>query len=201
MKRLRDLLIDGLLVALPLALVAVLLAHALNLVAKVTTPLAKKFPEHTILGVALSEIFMIAGLLGAIMVIGLFVRSGTGHRVKTFMERVALHKVPGFLLFKSMAISVTGADGKDESLVPVLVDFDDNTVLAFLVEASGTTAGLATVFVPSAPTPAAGMVLLVEPRRIRKLGIPLGAAMRTITTMGLGTQTLLKNMDRSKGTP
>ena len=192
MRRLRDLLIDGLLLALPLALVAVLLAHALQIVAKVTTPLAAKFPEHTIVGVALSEIFMVAGLVIAVMAIGLFVRSRLGKKVESVLEKFVLHKVPGFLLFKSMAVSVTGADGKDERMVPVLVDFDDNTVLAFLIEPATLPGGLATVFVPSAPTPAAGMVMLVETRRIRKLGMPVAAAMRTVTSLGLGTQELIR---------
>ena len=202
MSRLRDLLIDGLLLALPLVLVAVLLAQALQIVAKVTTPLAARFPEHTVLGVALSQLFMGAGLVIAVMAIGLFVRSRPGRRFAKFMERVVLHKVPGFLLFKSMAVSVTGAEGKDEHLVPVLVDFDDNTVLAFLIEEAGTPEGLATVFVPSAPTPAAGMVMLVETRRVRRLGMPVGAAMRTVTSLGLGTQSLIRGVPaRTADTP
>ena len=108
------------------------------------------------------------------------------------MERVVLHKVPGFLFFKAMAVSVTGAERKDQNLVPVLVDFDDNTVLAFLIEEAATPGGLATVFVPSAPTPAAGTVVLVETRRIRKLDVPIAAAMRTVTSLGIGTQVLIQ---------
>lgn len=52
--------------------------------------------------------------------------------------------------------------------------------------------GQVTVFVPSAPTPAAGAVFLVARERVRVLNVPLPHAMGTVTRLGLGLKDLLK---------
>ena len=192
MKRLRDLLIDGLLLGLPLALLAMLASQALGLLSRITAPLAARFPDLGVAGLAASELLLAVALLLTLFLLGLFRRSNPGRWVAGRMERAILKKVPGFVLLKGIAAGVTGDHGREERIAPVLVDLDDNTLVAFLIEGAATLQGLCTVFVPSAPTPAAGTVMLVQAHRVRRLDVSLGAAMATVTSLGLGTQALIR---------
>ncbi len=194
MKRLRDLLIEGALLAVPLVLLALIAVQAVRFVAAVSVPLAARFPEQTVIGVALSELLLVAVLLLCLLALGMFRRSVLGRWWDRKVERLVLSKVPGFMLLKSIANGVTGKAEGDRQVLPVLVALDDQTVLAFLIEQSATAHDLCTVFVPSAPTPAAGTVMLVESHRVRRLDVPLGTAMATVTGLGLGTQALLRDV-------
>jgi uncharacterized membrane protein len=62
-------------------------------------------------------------------------------------------------------------------------------VLAFVMERHGN--GLSTVFVPSAPTPAAGAIYYLPDSRLRLLDVPVSAAIACITTLGVGSRQLL----------
>lgn len=192
MKRLRDLLIEGAMLAVPVVLLVLIAVQAVKLVASISAPLAAHFPVHTVAGVVLSELLLTALVLLILLALGIFRRSVLGRWWDRKIERLVLKKVPGFMLLKSIANGVTGRAEGDQHVAPVLVTLDDQTVLAFLIEESATAHGLCTVFVPSAPTPAAGAVMLVDSSRVRRLDVPLGAAMATVTSLGLGTQALLR---------
>jgi uncharacterized membrane protein len=49
-----------------------------------------------------------------------------------------------------------------------------------------------TVFVPSAPTPTAGSIYLLTERQIRRLDVPVSAAVRCIMKLGVGSRQLLQ---------
>lgn len=194
MKRLRDLLIEGALLAVPVVLFVLIAVQAVQFVAWISAPLAARFPEHTVVGVAVSELLLVTTLLLCLLALGVFRRSVLGRWWDRKIERLVLRKVPGFMLLKSIAGSVTGKTEGDQQVVPVLVELDDQTVLGFLIEECASAHDLCTVFVPSAPTPAVGAVMLVESRRIRRLDVPLGTAMASVTGLGLGTQALLRGV-------
>jgi len=192
MKRLRNLLIEGVLLALPLVVLVVLTLQAWKLLAKITAPLAERFPDFGLAGLAATELFIAAGALLAIMLLGLLRRSHPGRWASSRIEKAILRKVPGFVLLRGIAAGVTGDKQREGRISPVLVDLDDNTLVAFLVEEAATPQDLCTVFVPSAPTPAAGTVMLVQAWRVRPLDVSLSAAMATVTGLGLGTQALIR---------
>jgi len=191
MKKWRDVLVDGLLLAVPLIVLGVILARTVRAIAKVSAPISAWLPDIRWLGVTMIDLVAVVILVLLLMMLGAFANSAPGRRISDWLERVVLRKIPGFLLFKSMAGTLQTGDGGDQ-LVPVLVNFDDNTVLGFMVERAADEQEQVTVFVPSAPTPAAGTVFLVARERIRVLDVPLPRAMGTVTRLGVGLKDLLK---------
>ncbi|MCO5124129.1 MAG: DUF502 domain-containing protein [Rhizobacter sp.] len=194
MKRLRDLLIEGALLAVPVVLFVLIAVQAVQLVARISAPLAARFPENTVAGVAVSELLLVATLLLCLLALGVFRRSMLGRWWDRKIEGLVLRKVPGFMLLKSIASGVTGKVEGDQQVAPVFVELDDQMVLGFLVEESASEHDLCTVFVPSAPTIAAGAVMLVDSHRVRRVDVPLGTAMASVTGLGLGTQALLRRV-------
>jgi uncharacterized membrane protein len=189
MKRLRDLLADGLLLALPLGAAAYLLYKAFGLLSKALAPAEHLLPNGRWFGVAAVEIAVVVLMLLILLVLGLVARSAFGRRIATSIENVVLSRIPGFLVLKSIASGVAGADG-DPDLKPALVTFDDNAVLAFVVEES-VDAATATVFVPGSPGAASGSVYVLPRTRVRMLDVPTQSAMRALKSRGIGMQELV----------
>ena len=188
LKRLRDLFVDGVLLALPLGAAAYLLHKVLGAVVKALAPVSHLFPGGRWFGVGALDLAALALLVAALTGLGAFARSAPGRRLAETLESVVLSKIPGYLIFKSVVAGLSG-DDRDTGLRPALVTFDDNTVLGFVVEVSDSDDDV-TVFLPDAPGAASGGVALVSRKRVRILDVSTAAAMRAMKQRGLGLQEL-----------
>jgi uncharacterized membrane protein len=189
MRRLRDLLIDGALLALPIGAAAYLLYNIVVHLKKLLVPVAHLLPEGHFFGIAAVEIAAIAVLLLALAALGLFAHSALGRRLGETLDRVVLSKFPGYQIVKSITADFAGSDG-DSGLRPALVSFDDNSVLGFVVEESAAGDSY-TVFIPGAPSSGSGSVVLVPLERVQILEAPTASAMKSMKQRGLGLQQLV----------
>ena len=189
-SKLRDLLADGLLLALPLGAAAFLVHRVIGWLSKLLVPVAHLLPEGRWFGIAAIEMAALVVLLLGLLALGVFARSPLGCRVAAGIESVVLGKIPGYMIFKGIAADLSGAEG-DADLRPALVAFDDNAVLGFVVEESADAAAF-TVFVPSSPGAASGSVVLVPRERVRLLDASTSRARRTMKQRGLGLQELTR---------
>ena len=184
MNKLRDLLIDGVLLALPLGAAAYLLHKTIGLLVPLLAPAARLLPPGHWFGVAAIDLTALAVLALALIGLGVFSRSKPGRRVAVMLEEWVLSKIPGYLIIKSIAADFSSTD-QDEGLRPALVSFDDNQVLGFVVEQDPATDRVA-VFLPGAPSPGGGNVVVVSGARVQLLDAPLGTARRAMKQRGLG---------------
>jgi uncharacterized membrane protein len=188
MTRLRDLLVDGVLLALPLGVAAYLLYTVFVQLKKLLVPIAHLLPAGHFFRIAAIEIAAILVMLLALVALGACARSALGRRVGKSLENVLMSKFPGYQMIRSMAVDFTGSEDRSE-LRPALVSFDDNTVLGLVVEESAAGDRL-TVFIPGAPSSGAGSVALVSRERVRLLDVPASGAMKSMKLRGLGLQQL-----------
>ena len=184
MNKLRDLLIDGVLLALPLGAAAYLLRKVIGALVPLLTPAAHLLPPGHWFGVAAIDLVALLLLATGLIGLGVFSRSKPGRRVAETLEKWVLSKIPGYLIIKSIAADFSSTD-QDEGLRPALVSFDDNQVLGFVVEQDPATDRVA-VFLPSAPSVGGGNVVVVPGARVQLLDAPLGAARRAMKQRGLG---------------
>jgi uncharacterized membrane protein len=191
MKRIRDLLVDGLLLAIPMIVLVYLLSLALAALSKLLTAVAPLVPQFKWLGVITIDVLAIAALVAFLLALGAFARSLAGRMVSRSLEKAVLSKIPGFLLFKSVATGFTGE--QSDGMKAALIHFDDNVALGFVVELENSSDDMITVFLPSAPTPAAGSVLLVQRSRVTLLDVPMAHAIGTVSRLGLGLQELVRS--------
>jgi uncharacterized membrane protein len=184
MNKLRDLVIDGVLMALPLGAVAYLVHKVVTLLVPLLKPAFHLLPEGSWLGVAAIDLVALALLVLALLGMGLFSRSRPGRRLAETLEQLVLSKIPGYLIVKSIAADF-GSSEPDEGLRPALISFDDNQVLGFVVEHDPASDRVA-VFLPGAPSPGGGNVVVVPLARVQWLEANLGTARRTMKQRGLG---------------
>jgi uncharacterized membrane protein len=180
--------IGGLLLLIPVVLVVLLVQKALHLASSGLAPLACVAPTQSVIGIAVVEMGAGCALLLVCFLAGLAIRTRPGARLSAQLEQVLLRRVPGFTFVKHVAHGLAGLESGSELSV-ALARIEDAWVFSFVVERHAR--GLFTVFVPSAPTPAAGSIYYLTQDRLKLLDVPVSAALGCIMRLGFGSQALL----------
>jgi uncharacterized membrane protein len=181
--------VGGLVFLVPVIILIAILGKALQLMSGVAAPLAGRIPVDSVVGIALANV--IAGVAVVILCFaaGVGARSSYAKKAVDSLDSRLMSMVPGYALVKGMTGSL-GGDGA-ESLTPVMVKFNDSSQIAFEVEKIED--GRVVVYLPGAPNPWSGAVLLMEEDRVERLGKPPTAAIRHMRTLGRGTGNLLRS--------
>ena len=179
--------IGGLIVLLPVWLVCIGLKKAASAATAVAGPLAVRLAGSTHFAVPIMVLLVIT----ICFLTGLLVRTSVGNWIVRALERLLLARVPGYTLFRSVTRRFAG-ESEDVSFAPALAVFDNALVPSFVVEKHED--GRYTIFVPSAPTPAAGAIYILPGSRVHLLDLPLSKAVKCISSWGAGSRELLASM-------
>lgn len=183
--------VRGILFLAPIALLVVLLVQAVKLLAGILDPVAKLMPAATLGGMAVANLLAAAAIILLCFLAGMFAGMSIGRTIGDRLERLILRRIPGFTLVKSITHAVAGMQA-DSDVRVALAWIEESWVLAFVMEQHDN--GLSTVFVPSAPTPAAGTIYYLPADRLKLLDVPVSAAVACITRLGVGSRELLANI-------
>jgi uncharacterized membrane protein len=185
----RATLLGGLILIAPLVVSALLIRESFRLAAAILAPVAQLIPAENVGGVVVADLLAATAILAACFVAGLFVATRLGRFLSERLETLALRRVPGFSLLRGATRGMVGLETQSDLSV-ALARIEDAWMMAFVVERHSS--GLFTVFVPSAPTPAAGSVYFLTEDRIRVLNVPVSAAVTSIMSLGHGSRDLLE---------
>lgn len=176
-------ILAGLFFVIPLVVLVVLGRELLRFVTKLLGPLARRLPTAGITGPAADYLIAALALLLVAFVIGLLASSRVGRRVGDVIERVALGRIPGFTLFKSLFQSPGEGD------VEVLfVTLDDAWLFGFLMEKLPD--GMLAVFVPGVPSPTSGSLYFFTEAQVRRTDLSVRDAIRCLARLGIGATSL-----------
>jgi uncharacterized membrane protein len=176
-------LVRGVLFLLPVTLIAVLTRETYQAFLSFTRPLAALLPVGPVFGVLFEEVLAIVLIALAFLLAGLFVGTRPGRALSDYLERLVLYRVPGYLLVRGAASGVPGLQ-LGSAFTPVLVRTGEGWTFALLVEPLPP--GFCTVFIPDAPTPTSGSVVLVEDQHVRALDASVLSLMGCLTRSGVG---------------
>ncbi len=189
---LKTTVLGGIVFLLPLIVVLAVVGHAMALLANVAAPLAAHFPQHRIGGVAVASLVALALVLALCYVAGLLARAAFARTLsENFEDR--LHALyPRYTVIKAMAQRL-GVSSGPSALKPVLATFDDHQLLAMEIERLDD--GRVVVFLPGAPDPWSGSVVLVSPERVQAVPADISALNRCLKGLGRGSGAVLKGSD------
>ena len=182
----------GLLFLLPVALIAIVLKQAMQLVGKIVRPISNYLPVEAVIGVWGETVLAAVVLILVSLVAGLVARTNAGRRITRWFEDSLLGGLPQYQMVKSMAeglAHVESAEGVD----PALVSMEGGWQIGYLLEPLEN--GWVTVFLPQAPTPMSGNVMYLPADRVRPLGITIGQAMALVKHIGVGSAEALGSTD------
>ena len=180
-------LIGGVLVVLPIYLSILLLAKTLSGIVALLSPVTAAIPA----GVQFRQVIAILIVLAVCFVAGIAVRTGPGLRAKNALERSVLEKIPGYALVRGLTERISG-DEREGAFRPALAEVEGGLAPAFIIEELED--GRYTVLVPSVPTPAAGMLLILTRELVHPVDVPFTQAVKVISKWGTGAGALARGV-------
>ncbi len=180
--------IYGLIVLVPLAVIALLVAQIVSVLDK----FAKQLGLDTVWGVMLAIALVLLALIILCYALGALVRTKIGSGSFEKLESKLLKQIPGYQLIKNL---LTGFVEMKAAYPAALVQLNGpgTAVLGFIMENHPN--GMATVFVPMSPMVSMGNVYLVESDRVTLLDANALEVTGCISQWGIGSQEVLGNLD------
>ena len=188
LKPMTTTLIGGLVFLLPLIVALAVLGQGLALMAGLAQPVAAMFPDRHIGGVAVASLVALLLLLLLCYGAGLLARAALGRTLSASFEDRLQTLYPRYTIIKGMTQAL-GVDGVKSDLKAVLVTFDEYQALG--VEVERLADGRVVVFLPGAPDPWSGNVVMVSPERVAGVPVDIGALHRSLKSIGRGSAELL----------
>src|SRR5687768_13326417 len=122
-------LLSGLLVILPLGLVAVVVLKIVDMIEPLVMPLIELLPHHFRFPTLIATLLLFAVCLVA----GLLAQTRAGRVAGTSLESAILNRIPGYSMVRSITRRIGNLE-ESEKYAPALVEIEDALVPAFVVE-------------------------------------------------------------------
>lgn len=179
-------IIGGLLFLIPISILIILLLKVFGFMLKIADLIYKFVPIENILGVGTANIIAILLILLICFLFGLIASNKNIDSFKNTIETNILMKIPGYLFIKAYTEGLEDHNKEKNELSPIIVIFDDNAQLGFLIEENEKS--LSSVFMPGSPNPWSGNVIYVERDRIKKLSITTNEAIKHLQQVGKNSE-------------
>ena len=185
--------LGGLFVLLPILLLYLLIAEALDLIVALATPIADLFPKGTFDRIDHPVLLGLILILVVSFLIGLALRSITGRRIQGWIERKALGRLPAYGALKNLTTAFAEAKEKDKFRPAILDSGAGQKEIVYIIEDHDD--GQLTVLVPWSPAAFAGSVKIVGENMVELMDSNLGDVSRVLSYWGVGVRDLLKKSD------
>ena len=189
MYMVRTTIVGGALFLTPFVIILFVLGKAHKVIQTMVTPIAERLPFESVIGLETPR-----GLAGLLLVLicfvaGLFARTSRAKKLVNWLETAILSNLPGYSFMRSVGEEFAGNDPTD-SHQSVLVCLDDAYQLGVLVERLSS--GHVVVFLPGAPKPWDGDVMIVEESRVKLLSPSSKLAVSCLQQLGGGVGGLVE---------
>lgn len=180
---LKSTVVGGVFVLVPLVVLGVIAAKAVEVVQSLLQPLLGLLPLQTFWGLSLAVAATGLVLVLLCFLAGLAAELALTKQLVEGIESLVLARIPGYTLMKAMGESFVGVEGK-EPRKTVLVQFDDSRQLGFLMEELPD--GLLVVYVPDVPHTLSGTLHLLPRGQVVEIAVPVHSALESLARLGVG---------------
>ena len=174
---------------IPLVVLVIVAEKAIVLFRTVVAPISDRIAIDTIGGEIIARLIAFAVLLLICFLVGLFAKTNIAQRYIDWLEDNVLSVIPGYTFLKGMGETMAGLQSEKLQNV-VLVDLEEVWQIGFLMDHID--ADLVSVFIPGAPNPLAGDIVIVKNSNHRILDIRPSDALKLLRTMGSDSKRALR---------
>jgi uncharacterized membrane protein len=188
-------IVGGVLFLLPVALLLIVLSHAMRFASKVAVPISKSLHLDSlgnVVGASAATIIAVLVLIAVSFAAGLAARTEFGTKMSQWLENSVPGGLPQYQMVRSMAEGLAQVE-KAEGVKPALVNIEDGWQIGYLPESLDN--GWVVVFLPQAPTPMSGNVMYLPAERVKRLDISMVQAMAIVKRIGVGSAEALRGID------
>ncbi len=186
-------LVGGAVFLVPVTVLALLLSKVGDVLLRLAQPLAKRLPLDTFWGVAVADVVLIALAVLACFLAGLLARVSFANRLVRKAEAGVLWRIPGYGFVKGLTDSLDKSSAA-KGMLPVLIHFDDAAQLAF--EVDHLPDGRRVIYLPGAPDPRAGSVMVMDADRVEPVQMTFVRATAALRALGRGLGPTLNQPSR-----
>jgi uncharacterized membrane protein len=189
-------LVGGMMFLVPVALIIVVLRHAMQFAMKAAAPIAAAFPRTEIVGIGVITLVAVLILLLIAFLAGLLSRTAPGRRLTHWFEESILGGMPQYRMVKSLTEGLTQLEN-GAGMQPVLMRGDEGWMLGYQMEELPD--GWRVISLPASPTPMSGNVVYVEASRVKPLTLSMRDAMQLVKRLGIGSAEKLRGTSLAPG--
>jgi uncharacterized membrane protein len=191
-------LLGGVVVILPVAILASVMLWLFHFVTGLIAPLTRLLIKDSQLNGFAADVIVIILIVTACFFVGVLVRTRLGGFLYRVLENRILKLAPGYSMIKETVLQLFGnRESSPFSSVAVARIFGNDTrVTAFITDRHAD--GSYTLFVPTGPNPTSGQIFHVDGKYVQPVDVPVQEAMRSIISCGAGSARLLRDTPASR---
>ncbi|MEQ9694948.1 hypothetical protein [Shimia sp. SDUM112013] len=177
-------MITGLLLLIPVFFLGFALVRVFATMRKVMEPIVETLGIDRVLGVIVLDLLAIAGLFGAIFLIGLLAHVGSFAKRIDALDGFLKDRVPGYAILKGILSGTLQADTSVSDLKTVIVRHLDTARIGFEIERIDDRNVM--VFLPNVPNPQTGVAVAFRPEDVRVIDMPPHRVLEMLSFFGRG---------------
>lgn len=186
-------LLGGALVVLPIVILLFVFNWLYEFIADKIRPITNLILETARMQEFAASALAVIFILLLFFLVGLIVRTKIGRVAFEFLEKSALLKIPLYKIIKETTIQLMGSNKTLFKHVALVRLFGNDTrITAFITDEHED--GSYTVFIPSGPAPTAGFIYHVNRDNVQIVNYPVDKAMKTIFSLGAGSNELMQSI-------
>jgi len=186
-------LLGGVVVILPVAILAAVSLWIFRLVTGLIEPLTRLLIKDSQLNEYAAEVIVIILIILTCFFVGVLVRTRLGAFLYRVIETRILKLAPGYSMIKDTVLQIFGSrkDSPFSSVAIAQIFGNDTRVTAFITDSHAD--GSYTLFVPTGPNPTSGLIYHLDGKYVHPVNIPVQDAMRSIISCGAGSAKLMQD--------
>jgi uncharacterized membrane protein len=191
-------LLGGVVVILPVAILASVTLWIFRLITGFIEPLTRILIKDSQVNEYAADFIVIVLIISACFFVGVLVRTRLGGFFYRHIENRILKLAPGYSMIKDTVLQIFGSrkDSPFSSVALAQVFGNETLVTAFITDTHAD--GSYTLFVPTGPNPTSGLIYHVEGKYVHPINIPVQDAMRSIISCGSGSAKLMQGFTEKK---
>lgn len=185
-------LLGGVVVILPVAILASVTIWVFRLITGLIEPLTRILIKDSQLNEYAADFLVIVLIISACFFVGVLVRTRLGGFFYRLIENRILKLAPGYSMIKDTVLQIFGSrkDSPFSSVALAQVFGNETLVTAFITDTHAD--GSYTLFVPTGPNPTSGLIYHLKGKYVHPVNIPVQDAMRSIISCGAGSAKLMR---------
>jgi uncharacterized membrane protein len=191
-------LLGGVVVILPVAILASVTIWIFRLVTGLIEPLTRLLIKDSQVNEYAADFIVIILIMVACFFVGVLVRTRLGEFFYRLIENRILKLAPGYSMIKETVLQIFGSkkDSPFSSVALAQIFGNETLVTAFITDSHSD--GSYTLFVPTGPNPTSGLIYHLEGKYVHPVEIPVQDAMRSIISCGAGSSKLMQEFTDGK---
>ena len=188
----------GFVIFLPIAIILFLLAKVIAALSVVSEQVAASIPREHLGALPVVTLLSVLGLVLIVFLLGTIVAPRSRHSSGIWVERKFLNFVPGYSLVKGTLVGAFGVETEGGPKAGVLRRWPGVEELVLILQELED--GRTVVFLPNAPSPSSGRLLVVRDAAVEPIQASIAAVMRVFTDWGMGAGRVLPAAEKNRET-